>query len=312
MPVEGRGLALDDLIHADFARSLAYLADQSGERFPDIVPRLRRIAGRVTAEERAKPMAFRIYFRLVQALLTDNDEEVERLVGNLEAQSGRSQEMTFTHFGDPEADQLCLDLIEEGLRLAPISHQEAEAFTALLKEGLGLMKAALPDLYCDVTSIVREVLLARAPKGDKMEFDGASHYQFWGLLLLNPKHHKTPLAVVEVLAHEASHSLLFGLTQNEPLVLNPDDELFESPLRLDPRPMDGIYHAAYVSARMWWAMDQISRSEFLSNEERAWAKNAAEQDRENWQKGLSVINAHARLSDTGARVLNSAREAMDA
>jgi HEXXH motif-containing protein len=47
--------------------------------------------------------------------------------------------------------------------------------------------------------------------------------------------------VAEVLTHEAGHSLLFGLTVDEPLVLNLDDVLYPSPLREDPRPMDDIY-----------------------------------------------------------------------
>lgn len=61
----------------------------------------------------------------------------------------------------------------------------------------------------------------------------------------------------EVLAHEAGHSLLFGLTVDEPLVLNLDDVLYPSPLREDPRPMDDIYHAAFVSAHMALAMETL-------------------------------------------------------
>jgi hypothetical protein len=48
---------------------------------------------------------------------------------------------------------------------------------------------------------------------------------------LNPSYHHTPLDIAEVLAHEAGHGLLSGLTIDEPLVLNDDDELFVSPLR---------------------------------------------------------------------------------
>ena len=33
---------------------------------------------------------------------------------------------------------------------------------------------------------------------------------------------------------------------DELFVLNPDWERFPSPLREDPRPMDGIYHATFV------------------------------------------------------------------
>lgn len=74
---------------------------------------------------------------------------------------------------------------------------------------------------------------------------------------------------METLAHEGSHSFLFGLTMEEPLVRNPDDELFPSPLRQDRRPMDGIYHATYVSARMYYALDQAKRSGLLDEAQQA-------------------------------------------
>ena len=59
------------------------------------------------------------------------------------------------------------------------------------------------------------------------------------------------------LIHEYSHNLLFGIARNEPLVFNDPEERDESPLRQDLRPMDGIYHALFVSAREALAMRAI-------------------------------------------------------
>ncbi|MEL7012497.1 MAG: HEXXH motif-containing putative peptide modification protein [Pseudomonadota bacterium] len=312
LPSIGRGAALDARMHIDLADSLDHISAQTAVPLPDVSARLKTIEAALRAGRRVPPMAFRKYYSLVQALLAENATDVEAALTAIETLGARAGARTFMRFGEPKADQISLELLTDGFRMAPIDADEAAEFTALCHEGLDLMQRALPALFSDVDAMVREVLLARAPAGDAMEFDGASHFQFWGLLLLNPKHHKTPLAVVEVLAHEASHSLLFGLTRHEPLVHNPDDELYASPLRKDPRPMDGIYHAAFVSARMWWAMDQMSRSEFLSPTERAEARDAAETDRANWEMGLSVIDAHARMSETGARILEDARHVMSA
>lgn len=190
---------------------------------------------------------------------------------------------------------------------APVDPARAAAFRPLLTDGLALLEAGFPDLAGEIRAIVCEILLAEAPPGAAMEFDGASHYQFWGLLLLNPKHHRTPLAVAEVLAHEAGHSLLFGLTVDEPLVLNSDDELYPSPLRMDPRPMDGIYHATFVSARMALAMETLAASGVLSGADRAAALDAARSDRANFAAGDGVVRAHGRLSATGTAILDGAR-----
>lgn len=310
IPRPDRGVSLDAHRHMDLASSLAHLAQSAAEVAPQTSERLTALAVAIQHGKRVRPLAFRIYFRLVPALISGNTKEASSLLTKFETLLDRAEARQVTYFGAPDGDQLSLELIEDGMRLAPITETEAADFKRLLDDGWNLMAEGLPDLHLEIAGLVHEVLLARAPHGDDTEFDGASHYQFWGLLLLNPRHHRSPLSVVEVLAHEASHSLLFGLTVDEPLVFNPDDELFPSPLRLDQRPMDGIFHAAYVSARMCWAMEQLARSERLSPDDRHRAAEAARQDRTNWERGLAVIEAHGKLSRTGDRILQAARAAM--
>lgn len=310
LPQPNRGRALDERRHLDLAASLAHLAEATDGIMPGLSGRLADVAVSIEQGWRVRALGFRSYFQLVRTLINGDEGAAEAWLSRIESMAGRPEERSVVHFGAPEADQLSLDLIDDGMRLAPISDAEAERFARLLDEGFDLMAQTLPALRAEIAGLVPEVLLARAPAGDAMEFDGASHYQFWGLLLLNPLHHRDPLAVVEVLTHESSHALLFGLTTNEPLVLNPDEELYPSPLRLDPRPMDGIYHAAYVSARMCWAMEQLASSSLLSSSDRRRATDAARKDRANWERGLAEIDAHGRLSPTGARVLDAAREVM--
>lgn len=295
-------------MHRELASSLSHLADATTTTFPKISARLDGCARRILSGRKVRPHSFRAYFLLVQALVAEDRSAVEKYVEVIESDEERSPSLKFTYFGHPEADSLSLDLIENGMRIAPIVEAQANAFETLFREGLDLARQGVPELHDELRSIVYEVLLARAPSCDKIEFDGASHYQFWGLLMLNPSHHKTPLEIVEVLAHEASHSLLFGMTIEEPLVFNPDEELYQSPLRLDPRPMDGIYHATYVSARMAFAMEALAESGCLSPKDRVRAIEMAAEDRKNYEKGLGVIDAHGRLSDTGRTILESARE----
>lgn len=306
-PSAERGVAVDQRMHDELAGSLEHLAEATAAADAGLSQRLAALAGAIRAGRKLGALAFRAYYLLVQELLDEDLPAAAAQLAEMETLPERSRERSVTYFGSPDGDRISLALLGDGMRIAPITEQQARDFAALLDQGFALMQEALPVLYQELTAIVHEVLLARAPQGDKMEFDGASHYQFWGLLMLNPKHHKTPLEVVEVLAHEASHSLLFGLTIEEPLVLNPDDELFASPLRIDPRPMDGIYHATYVSARMCWAMETLAASGHVSDADAARAMEAARKDRENYEKGLSVLDAHGRLSGTGARVMDSAR-----
>ena len=202
---------------------------------------------------------------------------------------------------------LALRMGDEVAQFASVSESIAQRFAASVNEGLALLQAGSPELHGEIIGLLSEMLFAQAPAGAVMEFDGASHYQFWGLLMLNPSHHQTPLAVAEVLAHEAGHSLLFGLTVDEPLVLNGDDELFVSPLRPDPRPMDGIYHATFVSARMAWAMEALADSGLLTVAEQQQARAEAAKDRKNFASGLQTVMQYGRLSATGEQIMDNAR-----
>ncbi len=300
-------------MHRELGASLVHISEAMAEALPVESARLNEFAARLEAGLRLPSLAFGIYFQIARALLAGDSASVPELVDKLISLSERASTLRVYTAGDPDAAALLAALGDPragDFKTAPVPPGAAASFTALLQNGLALMAETLPELHGEVTAIVHEVLLAHAPPGQKTEFDGASHYQFWGLLMLNPKHHTTPLAVVEVLAHEAAHSLLFGLTIEEPLVFNPDEELYSSPLRLDPRPMDGIYHATFVSARMAWAMGRLAEDPRLTPEERAAAAEAARTDRENFAKGISVVDEHARLSETGAAIMAAARNAI--
>lgn len=307
-PSGARARALDARMHGELAASLRHLAG-AVEAVPDLAARLRAQVARLEAGARVPPLFFRSYFELAEALMAEDMVAAEAAAGALARLPDRAASRIVHAYGAGTAEGLEAALKRDGeMEMAPVPDATASAFRALLDEGLSLMAGAIPELHAEIDAIVREVLLAHAPPEAVMEFDGASHYQFWGLLMLNPKHHKTPLACVEVLAHEASHSLLFGLTVEEPLVFNPDDELYVSPLRVDPRPMDGIYHATFVSARMAWAMERMA--EHLGGAERETALAAAAKDRENFAKGFGTVRSDGRLSETGAAIMAGAEAAM--
>ncbi len=98
-----------------------------------------------------------------------------------------------------------------GIGFAPPSVPARRAFDAAMRAGLDLMQRAAPALWGEFRGLVRHVICVRNPPGATMQFDGGSHYQLWGALFLNVNPDVTPDAMVEVLAHESAHSLLFGL-----------------------------------------------------------------------------------------------------
>jgi HEXXH motif-containing protein len=141
-------------------------------------------------------------------------------------------------------------------------------------------------------------------------FDGASSFMLWGAIILNAEAADTPIALVEGLAHESGHNLLFGLCADGPLVENDDFDRFPSPLRADPRPMDGIVHATYIIARMHQALRTVLNAGVLEVEQAAYARSSLQGHAEAFQRGMDTIERHGRLTPLGRGLLEGASDYM--
>lgn len=262
------------------------------------------------------PAAFGHYYELAIALAGDDFEaarlSARRLRDCAPRGYGANGQQILALGQNADRDEIYMRRMGDvGASFNPPPDSALDEFRPRLEAARALLRRSAPELVEEIDIIVREMVLAVGNPRAKLQFDGASHYQLWGLLFLNPTFHSTAVALAEVLAHESGHSILFGHTYHEPLVFNPDDELYPSALRLDPRPMDGVYHATWVSARMHWTMSRVANDPAASAEERAAARKAADEDAVNFAKGIDVIDAHGQLSETGRRLMDSARAYME-
>ena len=116
--------------------------------------------------------------------------------------------------------------------------------------------------------------------------------------------------MISGLAHESAHAFLFSLSFGDSFVHNPHDELHSSPLRVDPRPLDGIFHATYVSARMHYAHSRVIENDVLSEREQSTAKAELEASRTAFRAGLKTLDDHASLTPLGRQVMDAARDYM--
>lgn len=136
-----------------------------------------------------------------------------------------------------------------------------------------------------------------------MTFDGCSSLERYGSILVNMRRRRTPLVLAETLVHESAHSLLFALSCNDFRVLNPPSELHKSPLRIDPRPLDGIFHAVFVLARMHGFLAEIVLNPETSTFMRKEALKVISERRKNFLDGHSVLAEHAKLTEIGRELL---------
>ena len=163
-------------------------------------------------------------------------------------------------------------------------------------------KRGTPDLHAEIRQLVRVVLLAQGPEGATMQFDGASHYQFWGLLLLKPdlpqdacrrgRGARPPRPVTRCSSASTVH---------EPLTLKFRRGTIQvaTPGR---SPADGRHLSRdhFVSARMTWAMERLAASGVLTPEGSASPpRKPLPPIAATSRRATGVIRESGQLSETG-------------
>ena len=144
------------------------------------------------------------------------------------------------------------------------SNRRSSASTA----AMDLLDRGFPEMAEEIRELLSEIVIAVGPDDPKaLTFDGSSSYMLWGAIMLNARGQSSVLDTAQALAHESGHNLLFGKCVNGPLVENDDEEDFAHPLRTDPRPMDGVFHAAYVIARMHQTLERLLDSGVLDEDQ---------------------------------------------
>lgn len=175
-----------------------------------------------------------------------------------------------------------------------------------LEKALTIIAGIEPSIMAEVQGMVSKIVIATGNHSSPhvRPFAGVSSAMVFGALFMNAEHYRTTFSQVEFIVHEITHTMLFAVSAEKPLVLNPLSENYPSPLRKDARPMDGIYHATLVCGRIAWFMGQwLSSNKYQNEFDRVQIKNLSQQSHENFLKGVAVINEYGMLSELGEALL---------
>lgn len=300
---------LDQALTRELASSLSRLASE-----------IERAASQVLEGPGARPTAvfYSTYYDLALACRRLLSE------GNLAAQaSGACASPNGPRFTTLSADFYTAEQIraivrwldtepENSLDLGQISKEQLSKAQSDISRALRVLELGCPPAHGEFTAITRELILAQPAGGQRLDFRGVSSFALWGALALNPLAHPNWFDYLPSLVHESAHSILFAIARKGPLVLNDPSERFYSPLRQSARPMDGIFHAAFVSAREAWVLGQCVNSEALRSAGLVprgvfehWGQ-LRKQSLEAFRDCLEVIRGHGRLTALGAAILADA------
>lgn len=319
LPDPAQAQAFDRKVRLSLADSLEHIAGQAKGQLPFDVAALAPVIARMREGARYPCSTFALYAEVVLAICEHDNELAAQLLERITLEEPLVKPWRVLPLDAPQhaphAERyLRFMSSDSSADFAMFSAPPAIAlpFTQRLLDARELIGQALPGFAGEFDALVSDVLLVVGDSRAPYQFDGGSSYLMWGGMFLNATSHDTLVGMVEVMAHECGHILLYACAADEALVENEDAEVYASPLRRDLRPMDGIYHATFVSARMHWAMSSLLASGLLDEPSRQAAEKARGQDVENFWSGFEVVSLHGRLSATGREVMREAKAWMQA
>jgi len=227
-PSVPRVAAIDESLRLRLAQSLAYLAEVASlaETHAEALAEIERRLG----SGPVSPWVFCLYSKLVAELAkTPQGDCSATFAAVIEAASLPGEDAGVVCFGDRTASAVWWDqfrLLFDTDRQRPFepkapSPENFAACQETIAAGLALFERADPVFHEEVRHLVRMIVLGAPGSDDPADgFNGASTFFLWGASLLNADPKRSTTAMVDLLVHESSHVLLFGVSAEGALTEN--------------------------------------------------------------------------------------------
>ena len=271
-PDAARAVALDTAMLSALRDSLGTIHDEAeGIAGCRVAEYLARAVAIIRAGYHARPILWALYAELCNAIAAEDIGGANSAAAAFNESLIAAPAPYVSNFDDVDLGAGCAALYGRALdddsakplALVAVDADDVARARTLIGEARDLIGGACPNLLSEMDALVREIVLVKGQSGRNL-FSGAATLFLWGAVFINPTAILDRLAMAEALTHEAAHALLTGLTGGLDVTLNDRADRFQSPLREDPRPMEGIAHAAFVLARMTSMLDGLTRLKGLS------------------------------------------------
>jgi HEXXH motif-containing protein len=308
-----RAKAVEHHIRKRLAASLCYIVEQVNGHIPFIGEAIDGFLARLALGP-VSPLIFGAYCDLVLAINDERIDLAEALLAEIAAAPNRPAELLIRDLADPRrylaANRYARFVDTDptvSLSVLPPPPEIATECRERIAAAFDLLEAGDRAIADEIRALIGEIVLAvGADDPSSFVFDSASSFMLWGAIVLKAKRQRTVLDAAQALAHESGHNLLFGLCADGPMVENDDEARYPSPLRAEPRPMDGIVHATYVTARMHRVLARLLQAGVLDSAATTEAKASLAGHRAAFAQGMEVIDRHARLTARGRAIMSGA------
>lgn len=161
-----------------------------------------------------------------------------------------------------------------------------------------LLDKILPAQAGEVRAVTEYIVPLRGS-----HFVGGSDITLFGASFLRLDTSWSVLCFADHIIHEAAHQLMHAHHESSPLLLNKNEIGAFSPIRADPRPLYGSFHATFVFLRLAQFMGKVLESgsdEFGEEPRLRFHRHLV-----GLLQGLAILRKSGRFSDQGAAEVNS-------
>ncbi len=167
-----------------------------------------------------------------------------------------------------------------------------------LTEGYDYIKKCAEEIYKEVLVVIKGITIVSGRR-----FVGSSDIWYQGIAVFNPDDTWTPITFADHIIHEAAHLLLHASNEMHPVMHNPFELHNDSPIRPDPRPLYGTFHATFVFMRLAQFFEVVVASD--QSEEVMFRLN---RHIKGFYDGMKILSERAALTEAGRVLLTQMEE----
>ena len=307
---------IDAIVRARLATSLAHVVERAGKHVSISGDKIDAALQRII-KHKQDPGLFARYYDLIFSITANELAKANSLLAEIVRRSECEVSFSFAPFDretlGSDYERFPRLLFSDFSSTEPMgspTKEQAAAATKRLQKALRVIAVVDRSIYDEIVALLARVYIAvDGPSPSAERFAGVTSFLVWGGSFINIDNYKTEWDSVQFLVHEVTHALLFALSVDEPLVKNSPDESYKSPLRTDPRPMDGIFHATMVCARLSEFNQAWLKSGLVKDFDQKKTEMEVQRRKQQFEDGIAVIKMSGKLSDQGRDLLKKCRNA---
>ncbi|HAE94747.1 aKG-HExxH-type peptide beta-hydroxylase [Hyphomonas atlantica] len=317
IPHKADAIRTNQVMHEGLFESLEHIADVLKSEDPELSRHLKNWTQSARSGMRVPAAVFGAYYDAVEALQATDIATASELVKRIASSECIPEKTRITVLGrdhsetDTRRIERFMGAPETGA--AGVTQPDrvlATQFETKLSAAIDWIQIHVPELHDEMNALLGELILVGPAEG-ALEFEGGTCFRLWGAVALNAERKASVADLIVTLAHEEGHAALFGACTREMLVENPDSELYWSPIRKTERPLEGIFHASFVSARMVWVIGKMLETGDFGWLERRRLKKILKEAHAIQQDSAEIVQREGRLTETGRAVLEAMMGFMD-